>query len=616
MSNETKSNGQDPTPPAKPRTLDKYFRRYRNYFIVGFFVIIGSNIFLAISPWLVKEAVDSFPNRSLPSLAGWTVYETMKDAAIPAAEYAIPWYAAAIVLTVVIGGTFRFFSRRSIIWASRFIEYDLRNELFRHLLRLSASFYQRTPTGDIIARTTNDIEAIRQLTGPAIMYFLNFIIGSIAVLGAMFLISPRMTLYTMLPLPLLSLVMWWVGKETHKRYRKVQDHFSDMSAFVQESMAGIRVIKAYRREAHRQEMFREVNRKYVDLNLSLARVRAVFYPIISLLANYTMLLVIGIGGFAVMSVASDFTAGALIAFIVYLGMLIWPMLSIGWVINLYQRGTASLKRVDLLLHEEPDITDVENPQKPAGSGEVKVEDLSFTYPGTSTQVLRDVSFSVRPGESVAIVGSTGSGKTTLVSLLMRTYKVPDNTIFIDGVDINQMPVDDLRGMIGFVQQDPYLFSNTIAANIAFSKDKVDDDEVHEAAVMAAFDSEVDSFPKKYRTVLGERGITLSGGQKQRAAIARALLKRPKILVFDDAFSAVDTQTEELILEHLKSIEGRATTFIISHRPSTIKRADKIVVLDEGTVVEVGTHEDLLRKQGRYYELIRREEMADELKLLD
>jgi len=616
LSSENNTTTQQQTPSGKRKTLNKYFRRYRNYFIVGLFVIIGSNVFLAISPWLVKEAIDSFPNRSLPSLIGWSVYETMKTAAVPSAQYSIPWYAVAIVLTVLIGGTFRFFARRSIIWASRFIEYDLRNELFGHLLKLSASFYQRTPTGDIIARTTNDIEAIRQLTGPAIMYFLNFLIGTITVLGAMLLISPRMTLYTMLPLPLLSLVMWWVGKETHKRYRRVQDHYSDMSSFVQESMAGIRVIKSYRREKHRQEEFKQVNRKYVNLNLSLARLRAMFYPIISLLANYTMLVIIGIGGFAVMSVSSNFTVGSLIAFIVYLGMLIWPMLSIGWVVNLYQRGTASLKRVDLLLEEEPDITDVPEPQLPAGAGQISFTGLSFKYPDTRAEVLRDVSFSVKAGESIAVVGSTGAGKTTLVSLLMRTYKVPDGSIFIDGVDINQMPVDDLRGMIGFVRQDPYLFSNTISANIAFSQETIDEDQVQQAAVMAAFDGEVDSFPKKFKTVLGERGITLSGGQKQRAAIARALLKRPKILVFDDAFSAVDTQTEELILEQLKNIEGRATMFIISHRPSTIKRADRIIVLDQGTVVESGTHDELVRKQGRYYELIRREEMVDELNLLD
>lgn len=601
----TKSTG-------KHKSISKYYRKYQRYYIWGFVVLFLSVFFHATLPWLMKVGIDSLD-------------PTVETAAHPVKDAISPWvhsllgnnlalYALAMVIGAAIGGFFRFWARRTIIWGSRDIEYELRNEVFGHLLQLPAAFYQRTPSGDVIARLTNDLEAVRLMIGPAVMYLMNTIVTGIVAFTAMLIISWKLTLYSLIPLPLLSLVMWRLGTATHKRFVKIQDHFSALSSFVQESLAGVRVIKAYRREPYQNEKFREVSDRYVKLNLALARVRAMFMPGITLLVGLLVLTVFWAGGHEVID--GTISKGEYVAFMVYLMMLIWPMLAIGWVVSLYQRGTASLTRIDGLLAEPPEI---ESPPAPATianrRGRVRFNGLSFAYPNTTAPVLREIAFEVTPGETVAVVGSTGAGKTTLVSLLMRTYAVPDNTIFIDDVDINQLALDDLRGMIGFVRQDSYLFSDTIAANIAFARATIDLDEVQQAATLAAFDGEVEGFPDQYQTILGERGITLSGGQKQRAAIARALLKKPTILVLDDAFSSVDTQTEELILERLHTAAGNITTFLISHRPSTIRRADRIVVLDQGRIAETGTHEELIARQGRYFEIIRRELLADELELL-
>jgi ATP-binding cassette subfamily B protein len=602
------------------QTLIKYYRKYRSYFLGGFLVVLGANALALVAPWLLKEGIDAVRfvafigsgslRPSIPGVPFLEVYDVLSETT----KAILIKYAVAIVGLAILAGICRFYSRRLIIWASRHIEYDLRNELFEHLLKLSASFYQKTPTGDIIARASNDIEAVRMMIGPAVMYLSNTIIVGVLAFTLMIIISPKLTLYSLVPLPLLSLTMWLVGQQIHKRFLKIQNHFSAMSAFVQESLAGIRVIKAYRREKYREERFAEVNQKYVRLNLSLARLRSVFMPLIMFLVGGVILVVLWAGGYEVIN--KSITLGEFVAFMVYLKMLIWPMLAIGWVISLYQRGTASLERIDGILNEQPDVVNGIDLVKPTGSGAIRFDKLSFTYPGSDRQILRDITFEVQPGEIVAIVGPTGSGKSTLISLLVRKFPVMSGAAFIDNIDINQMPLDDLRTMIGLVPQDTYLFSDTVAANIAFSQETVDQQAVRNASTMAALDSEVDKFPAGYETVLGERGITLSGGQRQRAAIARALLKRPRILILDDAFSSVDTQTEEYILENLATLEAQPTTLLISHRPSTIRRADRVIVLDDGTIVESGTHDELMAKAGRYYQIIRRELLASELELLD
>lgn len=575
-------------------TLRKYFRKYKHYYYWGMVVLVGTNAVGLVVPWLLKQGIDGL--KAGESLA--TLF----------------WLAVGILAAAIVSGAFNFFSRRTIIWASRHIEYDLRNELFNHLLKLSSSFYQNTTTGDLIARSSNDMEAVRMMAGPAVMYLINAIIGSIMVLAVMIYLSPKLTLYTLIPLPVLSVLMWQISLQVHKRFRKIQDHFSYMSSFVQENISGIRVIKAYLREIYQEQKFAEINEKYVDLNMSLARVRAFFMPSITFLAGTALLLFLWAGGHEV--IAGSITLGGFVAFQVYLMMLIWPMLAFGFVISLYQRGTASLARIDDILTQEPDVTDDPHPIGIPGEGRIKFTSLSFTYPGTDTPVLKDVSFDVNRGQRLAIVGSTGSGKSTLASLLVRRFPVPEGTLFIDDVEVNRIPLDDLRGTIGFVPQESYLFSDSIAANIGLGREKIDENEVRQAALMAGFQTEVESFPNKYQTLLGERGVTLSGGQKQRAAIARALLKKPKILVLDDAFSSVDTQTEEQILEHLTTYVNDMTMLIISHRPSTIRRADSIVVLDQGTIVERGTHDELIAKKGRYYDIIRKELLASELEMLD
>jgi len=610
----------DLNPFARQQTVLKYYRKYRGYFIWGFVVLVASNGLTIIAPLLLREGVDSVTfvaslrsGAYLPMIP-WFSGQALSEGVTQAVKSLLIEYALTIVGLAAIAGVFRFYSRRTLIWASRHIEFDLRNELFAHLLKLSASFYQRTPTGDIIARASNDIEAVRMMVGPAVMQLMNTIVVGVMAFASMTILSPRLTFFSLVPLPLLSVTVWLVGQRIFRRFMKIQDHFSKMSTFVQESLSGIRMIKAYRRERHREEKFRQVNQEYVRLNMSLAKIRALFMPSIQFLAGLTMLTVLLAGGYGV--IKKTLTLGDFVAFLVYLRMLIWPVLAVGWVISLYQRGTASLQRIDTILNEKPDVFDGPNLVKALGNGSIRFDKLSFTYPGTTRQVLRDINLEIKHGESVAIVGPTGSGKSTLISLLVRKYPVTDNAIFVDDVDINKLPLDDLRTMVGLVAQDPYLFSDTVAANIAFSQPQVDQDAVRDAAIKAALDNEIESFPQQYDTILGERGITLSGGQKQRAAIARALLKKPSILIFDDAFSSVDTQTEELILSHLAASPQKPTTLLISHRPSTIRRADRVLVLDQGTIVEAGTHDELIAKQGRYYEIIRRELLASELELLD
>lgn len=607
-------------PFARQQTILNYFRKYRGYFIWGFLVLLGSSGFAVLVPLLLREGVDavsfvaSIGSGDLRSGLPWSAGDAVYDVMAAAVKSLLIKYALSIVALAVVSGVFRFYARRTLIWASRHIEYDLRNELFGHLLKLSASFYQRTPTGDIIARASNDIEAVRMMVGPAVMHFMNTAIIAVLAFTSMVAISPRLTFYSLIPLPLLSLTMWLLGQQIHRRFMKIQNHFSAMSAFVQESLSGIRIVKAFRREQYREEKFREVNQEYIRLNLALAKLRAFFMPAIMFLVGLVVLTVLWGGGHAVIN--KSITLGEFVAFMVYLKMLIWPMLAVGWVISLYQRGMASLERIDSILNEKPDVFDGENLAKPTGDGTIRFENLSFTYPQTERMILRNINFEIAPGETVAIVGPTGSGKSTLISLLIRKYPVSDNALFVGGVDINRLPLDDLRSMIGLVAQDPYLFSDTVAANIAFSMPEIDMESVRSAAERSALHKEINSFPQQYDTVLGERGITLSGGQKQRAAIARALLKQPQILIFDDAFSSVDTQTEELILEHLTRKNNEVTTLLISHRPSTIRRADRILVLDQGTIVEAGTHDELIAKQGRYYEIIRRELLASELESLD
>jgi ATP-binding cassette subfamily B protein len=508
--------------------------------------------------------------------------------------------------------------RRIIISASRGLEYDLRNDFFAHLERLPLSFYQENRTGDLMSRATNDLSSVRMMVGPAVMYLANTLITAVVSLSLMFSLDVRLTLIVLLPLPVVSITVRMFGSAIHKTFEEVQEKLSDMSAVVQESLTGVRVVRAYRQEQAEIARFRESNLDYLRHNRRLSRLQGAFFPTMSLFLGISALLALWLGSRDVTS--GRLTVGELVAFNAYLAQLAWPMIAFGWVTNLLERGMASWKRMLSVMDAIPAVRDEPGAgSTEPGSGQARVRgaiefrNVSLAF-GSQT-VLSNVSFSVKAGETVAIVGATGSGKSTLVSLLPRLHDPPRGTVFIDGRDIRDIPLHELRGMIGFVPQEPFLFSDTLADNVAFGVPEVKNAEparVIAAATVAQLDKDIRDFPQGYDTMVGERGITLSGGQKQRAAIARALIIDPRILILDDALSAVDTYTEEEILARLRQVMRERTAIIISHRISTVRDADQIVVLDAGRVVEKGRHDELIRLGGHYAELHKKQLLEEEL----
>jgi ATP-binding cassette subfamily B protein len=520
-----------------------------------------------------------------------------------------------VVLILVVAGSkgiFQFLTRWIVIGASREIEFDLRNDLFRHLEGLSYSFYQRTRTGDIMARATNDLNAVRMLLGPAIMYSANTIVFTAGALAFMLSISPKLTFYAFLPLPLVSIVVQYFGRKIHERFERIQAMFSDISARAQENFSGVRVIRAYVQEEAEIAGFESANREYIARSLKLVRLMGMLWPTLETMLGLAIVLVLWIGGREV--IHGRLSVGDFVAFNTYMVQLTWPVIALGWVINIFQRGTASLARIHQLMLEKPEITD--SPEAlPVDSetelqGEVEFRDLSFSYDGHP--VLHDVNLQIPAGSSLAIVGPTGSGKTTLVNLIPRIYDAEPGSVLIDGLPIRSYPVAFLRRNIGFVPQETFLFSETIRENIAFGVPRASDEAVRWAAEAANIAGEIEDFPDKYKTIVGERGITLSGGQKQRTAIARALIRNPRILILDDALASVDTQTEDKILNHLREVMQGRTTIFISHRVSTVRNADRIAVLHGGRIVELGTHEELLARNGYYTDLYNKQLLEEEL----
>ena len=530
-------------------------------------------------------------------------------------------YAGLLLLIAGVAGYFRFQMRRIIVGASRGFEYDLRNDFFAHLERLPLSFFQVHRTGDLMSRATNDLSSVRMMVGPAVMYLTNTLITAIVSLSLMFSLDVRLTLIVLLPLPIVSITVKMFGTAIHKTFEDVQEKLSDMSAVVQESLTGVRVVRAYRQEASEIARFRTANLAYLQHNRRLSRLQGAFFPTMSLFLGISALLALWLGSRDV--IAGRITVGELVAFNAYLAQLAWPMIAFGWVTNLLERGMASWKRMLEIMDTLPAVRD-EAGQPNQGSGirdwgsgerrgEIEFRNVSFQY--GDREVLSNVSFKVAAGETVAIVGSTGSGKSTLVSLLARLHNPPRGTVWIDGRDVRDIPLHELRGMIGFVPQEPFLFSDTLAANVAFGVPGLvhkHPARIEAAAVVAQLDKDVRDFPNGYDTVVGERGITLSGGQKQRAAIARAVVTDPNILILDDALSAVDTYTEEEILSRLKTVMKERTAIIISHRISTVRDADQIVVLDAGRIVEKGRHDELIRHGGQYAELYKKQLLEEEL----
>src|SRR5438270_2993004 len=604
--------------PKSLRPLLPYVKRYRWAYIFGSICVLFTNGIWILSPLALANAADDLHE-------GVTRHKLLL-------------YAAVLLAIAAIKGIFQFLTRWIVIGVSRDIEFDLRNDLFAKLETLSFSYYQRHRTGDIMARATNDLNAVRMLLGPAIMYSANTIVYTAGALAFMISISPWLTLFTFLPLPAVSIVIQTFGRRIHERFERIQAMFSDISARAQENFSGARLIRAYVQEEAEIKSFEAENKEYIRRSLKLVRLMGMLWPTLELMLGCAVVLVLWLGGREVLTGQStihlftklgtenpgiattlkldgSMSVGQFVCFSTYMMQLTWPIIALGWVINIFQRGTASLIRINEIMHEEPEIKDAPGAQDREITGEIEFRGLNFNY--DDKQVLHDVNLRIPAGSSLAIVGPTGSGKTTLVSLIPRIYDAgtedaESSTVLIDGRPIRDFALASLRHNIGFVPQETFLFSDRVRENIALGVDSATDQQIHNASEAANIAADIESFPEAYETIVGERGITLSGGQKQRTAIARALIRNPKILILDDALSSVDTHTEDKILNHLRDVMRGRTTIFISHRVSTVRNADRIAVLHGGRIVELGTHDELLAREGYYTDLYNKQLLEEEL----
>ncbi len=521
-------------------------------------------------------------------------------------------FAGYLVGVAALRGTFQYWMRVVLIGISRDIEYDLRNDLFGHLVKLSADFYARHRTGDIMARATNDLNAVRMMLGPGVMYWTETSLTFALAIAVMCSTDWRLTLLAVLPAPLVSLAVIYFGRKIHDRFERIQGMFSDISSRVQENLSGVRMIRAYVQEDAELARFNRINEEYIAQNIALVRISGLFDPLLEFLIGVTFLIVLWAGGYRVLH--GNLSIGSFVMFNTFMGMLVWPMIAMGWVVNLMQRGTASLERIQQILEERATIAEPANAAPlDLTHGEIEFRGVSVIYPAGAA--LKNVSLRIPAGATVAIVGATGSGKSTLVSLIPRLLDPSEGRVLLDGVDLRELSPQALRRQIGFVPQETFLFSASIADNIAFGVEHATADQIRSAAELAGLASDIESFPAGYETMVGERGLTLSGGQKQRTAIARALLRNPRILILDDALSSVDTLTEELILKGLSGMMRGRTVILISHRVSTVRQADHIVVLDKGGIVEQGTHSTLTATGGYYAELYRKQLLEEELEAI-
>ena len=569
----------------------RYLSPYKVELIIGILCIIAGVIFNLYIPLIVGNAIDE----------NWTEISWRK----------LTISALKVLGASVISGAFLFLQRRILIGMSRKVEFDLRQDFYTHLVDQPQSFFQEHRVGDLMARATNDLAAVRQLAGPMIMYTLQTVFVVLIVLPLMLMINWWLTLLLFVTMPLVSLTVKFFGQQVHIRFERIQDFFAQITARAQENITGVRVVRAYAQEDAEIAAFNELNREYAEKNLSLVKIDAIMRPLMQFLIGLGFILIIWAG--VPLAVRGEISVGDFTVFNMYLSRLIWPLIALGYVVNLYQRGTASLKRMNTIFAIKPAIADAPNVQtQPEIRGRIEFRDLTFKYHAHDEPVLRNINLIIEPGDSVAFVGRTGSGKSTLVNLIPRVIEGPEDSVFIDGNSVRDYPLGQLRADIGYVPQETFLFSDTLAENIAFGVNKAERAEVEWAAEIAGLTEDVNGFPGAFDTLVGERGITLSGGQKQRTAIARAVLRQPRILILDDALSSVDTYTEEKILSQLRGVMRERTSLIVSHRISTVRDADLICVLEEGEIIERGTHDELLRLGGEYAALYERQLLEEEL----
>jgi ATP-binding cassette subfamily B protein len=632
------------TPPKKDLSgLMPYLRRYVGAIVIGLTGVLLMGIIGNIIPLATGVITDTLAGNPVPFEHSAATHDRAVVPGLVASKLsrAIPYYQPSssrtlgiycliVILCVSIKGLLSFTSRWKLIGVSRDIEFDIRNDLLKVLLRLEPEFYVRNRTGELMSRATNDLNSVRMVLGPGIMYSATTMITMIMAIAIMVALSPSLTLWVLLPAPVVAVAVWFFGKTIHDLYEKIQAALATLTARVQENLSGVRVVRAYAQEESERRNFDEPNREYVARNIKLIRTWSMFMPSLQALIGTTFLIVLWQGGHQLLR--GQISLGALIAFNAYLALLVWPMIALGWVTNIFQRGAASMGRLSYILAAEPNIDDSDAKVAPSARplGEIEFRGLTFTYPTSlagndkapkaktnghgngSHPVLQNIDLKIPAGSTLAIVGPTGSGKTTLAALIARLWEAPDGHLYLDGKPLKEWPLASLRGSIGFVPQDTYLFGETIGGNIAFGLPEFTEEQVREAAGIANLDTDILDFPRRYDTIVGERGITLSGGQKQRTAIARAVIRDPRILILDDALSSVDTQTEERILSRLKDIMAGRTTILISHRTSTVRDADQIVVLIAGKIVERGTHDELLAAGGYYADLYQKQLLEEEL----